>query len=192
MLKTTRLCRGVGDNAARALHHRTPRGRSARCADRHSLLRRLPLRHPPGPRRMGRLDLPDGAGPRDRRQRGEGRRGGREMEARRHGRASAVSSIPAASAKPAEQGGAVLRAGHDPDLQRLRARRQDADLRRLLDAHHRGRGLRAAHSGWHAAGSRGAAAMRRHHHLFAAAPFRRQGRATRSRWSVWAGSATWR
>ena len=36
-------------------------------ADRHPVLRRLPLRHPPGARRVGRLDLPDGAGPRDRR-----------------------------------------------------------------------------------------------------------------------------
>ena len=55
--------------AARAVHHRAPRAGPARRADRHPLLRRLPLRHPPGARRVGRLDLPDGAGPRDRRPR---------------------------------------------------------------------------------------------------------------------------
>ena len=51
----------------RPLHHRAPRPGPARRRDRDPLLRRLPLRHPPGPRRVGRRDLPDGARPRDRR-----------------------------------------------------------------------------------------------------------------------------
>ena len=43
--------------------------RAARRADRHQVRRHLPLRHPPGPRGVGRGHLPDGPRPRDRRRR---------------------------------------------------------------------------------------------------------------------------
>ncbi len=74
------------------------------------VLRHLPLRHPPGPRRMGQLALPDGAGPRDRGRRHRGRRGGHAGSRPATRSASAASSIPAAPARTCRVGaGAVLR-----------------------------------------------------------------------------------
>ena len=55
------------EQAVRARHHRAPRPAPARRGDRHRVRRHLPLRHPPGPRGVGRGPVPDGARPRDRR-----------------------------------------------------------------------------------------------------------------------------
>ena len=58
--------------------------------------------------------------------------------------------------------------------------------------HHRRRGLRAAHPRVDPARPRRAAAVRGHHHLFAAEALRRQGRRQGRRGRAWADWGTWR
>ncbi len=156
-----------------------PEGR----ADRDPVLRRLPLRHPPGPRRVGQLDLPDGARPRDRGPRRRGRAGGEEVQGRAISSASAAWSTRAASCATCGRGmeqfcekGAAITYNGDRDGP------QDADPGRLLDAGRGDRALRAEDPRGPRPGGRRAAAVRGHHDLLAAAPVRRQeGRPRRRR-----------
>ena len=80
-----RVRRARRQGSAGAHHHRAPRGPRVRCADRHQVRRYLPLGHPPGPRGLGRGDLPDGPGPRDRRRRRRGRLRRHQVRRRRPG-----------------------------------------------------------------------------------------------------------
>ena len=81
-----RPCHRRPRQALRAQHRRAPRPTSARRGDRHQVRRHLPLRHPPGTGEVGRGDLPDGPGPRDRRRRPRGRPRGHQVRRRRPGR----------------------------------------------------------------------------------------------------------
>ena len=174
------LCGLERDLRARARHHPAPRARAAGRAARRALLRRLPLGPAPGAERMAghHADrLPLRAGPRDRRPRGEGgrRRSGssrkatwrrwaawwtRAARAPRAGKgrsSSARARRPSPTTRPTSTSGGVTYGGYSDEPRRRR-------------------GLRAAGLGPARPGGRGAAAVRRHHHLFAAAPLeRRQG-----------------
>ena len=124
---------------------------------------------------MGRRQpVSDGAGARDRRHGRAGRQRGEEVQGRRHrGSRLLRRFLPQVRAMRCRRG-AVLPRRDDADLQRPRTRQPDPDPGRLLDPRHRRRGLRAARPRRHPAGTRRAAAVRGHHHLFAAAPLRPQ------------------
>ncbi len=176
--------------AARPAHHRAPRAAAARRRDRHPVLRRLPLRHPPGARRVVGRDLPDGAGPRDRRARRAGRRRGHAASRSATSRASAAWSTRAAPARPCEERPrAVLREGDraapTTAPRWTGRRRRTAATRREIVVDER---VRAADPRRARPGGRRAAAVRGHHHLLAAAPVglqagrpRRRGRPRRPR-----------
>ena len=92
------------------------RARPARRADRHSLLRRLPLRHPPGARRVEQLDLSrwcratrsSAASPRS--------ATSQEMEAGRHRRRRLLRRFLPPTAKPAAPARSNIASGHDAHL----------------------------------------------------------------------------
>ncbi len=76
--------------------------------------------------------------------------------------------------------GELLRDRPPDDLRQLRSGREDPDLRRLLDADRRGRGLRPQDPGVPRSGRSRAAPVRGHHDLLPASPRRRvQGHARR-------------
>ena len=139
-----------------------------------ALLRHLPLRHPPGPRRVGRrpptrwcpATRSSGRVARGRAPRSTALRRRRPRRRRLHGRLVPGSARPAA---PATSSTAAK--GNTAHLQRHREATATLDLRRLLDAHRR---RPSASSLKIPEGldldARGAAPVRRHHHVLAAAP----------------------
>ena len=158
--------------------------------DRHPLLRRLPLRPPPGAQRVGRHRLPDGAGPRDRRPR-HAAWARRCTELKAGDLAGVGCMVDSCRTCPTCQRGprAVLRERRHLHLQRPETRPAGIDLRRLLEPHRRRRGLRAegvADSSTSPA--RRAAAVRR-----ASPPTRRcaTGRSARAARSASSASAAW-
>ena len=96
---------------------RAPRAGSPRRADRHPLLRRLPLRPAPGPQRVAGHHVSHRAGARDRRpgERG-GRRGHQLQGRRRRGRRLHGRLLPAPARLP-RRARAVLRERHRVHLQ---------------------------------------------------------------------------
>ncbi len=155
------------------------------------LLRYLPLRHPPGAQRVGRLDVSHGPRPRDRRPRHGGGRPGHPLQARRPGRRRRAWSTPAASAPTAR-----------PDLENYCVRKASsapttpaATTARMVYGGYSNNIVcdqRYVHSIspklQRQARRRRASALRRHHHLLAAAPLEARAPATRSASSAWAAS----
>ena len=79
--------RDARTNGSACAIHLRPTGAACRGRrDRHPLLRRVSLRHPPGSERLGDLDVPDGSGSRDRGAGHRGRRRGHKVPGRRSGR----------------------------------------------------------------------------------------------------------
>ena len=107
-------------------------GRS-RHPHRYPVLRHLPLRHPPGTGRMGRHALPDGAGPRDRRQGGASWLRGQEVQGRRHRRRGLLRRLLPDLRRLQGASSSICEKGDGLHLQRHRDGPQDPDLRRLLD-----------------------------------------------------------
>ena len=113
-------------------------------------------------------------GPRDRRPRHRGRRRGHPLQGRRprggrlHGR-----QLPAL--RPVPQGrGAAVPGRHDADLWRPRPHHAGDHPWRLFQARRGAAGVRAARARWARPRPRRPAAVRRHHHLFAAAHLERR------------------
>jgi hypothetical protein len=156
--------------AARSDGHHPPRAGPARRPDRHRLLRRLPLRPAHRARRMGRHPVPVRAGPRDRRPRLERRRPRPQLQGRRPGRRRLHGRQLPALRGLRRRPGKLLRR-HGRHLQRRHRGRTRPHAGRLCRADRRARALRAARDApGRAAGRRGAAAVRGHHHVFSAAP----------------------
>ena len=170
-----RLCRR---QAARADRHRAPGARSERRPDRHRLLRRLPFGSPHGALRMGRNALSVRPGPRDRRPCQRGRRGGRRVQGRRHGRRRLPGRQLPALPRLRGRARAILRGRLHGDLQLRRppTRRaiRSAAMRERIVVDEK---FVLQHPPSRGAARRGRApALRRHHHLFAAAPLERRAR----------------
>ena len=145
-MKIPRVCRTQGRRPAGAVDHRPSRAGPARRGDRHPLLRRLPLRHPPGPRRVGRARCSrwcpatrsSAASPRSGTEVDQPSSVGRPRRRRLHGRLLSASARPAVAGQEqfCEKGAAFTYNSH-------RDGPEDADLRRLLDADRGRRALRA-------------------------------------------------
>ncbi len=174
-----------------SLHHQPPRSPREGRRDRHSLLRRLPLRPAPGPQRVEQHRLSLRARARDRRPGHQGRLRRYEIQGRRprcrrlHGRL-----LPQVSRLQGRHG-AVLRSRSCLHLQRRGQAPRRADLWGILRARGRRRGFRAeglrqARSGRHCSAS-----LRGHHHVLAAAPLESRPAARRSVSSVLADLGIW-
>ena len=87
--------------------------------------------------------------------------------------------------------GSVLPQGLRPDLQQPRLSRRHDQQGRLHRPYRRPRPFRPEGPRRHGRQPRRAIAVRRHHHLLAAAPVSTSARAPRWRWSGSAASATW-
>ena len=113
--------------------HREPRPPRRRRRDRDPLLRRLPLRHPPGAQRMGRHRPSPGPRPRDRRPRHRRRRRRHPLQARRPRRRRLHRRLLPRLRPTADRGeehtAATAATAH---LQRPRPPRRRPHLRRLL------------------------------------------------------------
>ena len=135
MTKTPAYDRARRRQAARPVPDRAPRAGPHRRRDRHPVLRRLPLRPPPGARRVGRARSSRWS-PATRSSAGSPPVGaevtrfkvGRPRRRRLHGRL--LPHLRPCRARPR----AVLREGRGLHLQRHRDGPRDADLRRLLAA----------------------------------------------------------
>ena len=136
------------------------------------VLRRLPLRHPPGARRVGRRDLPDGARPRDRRPRRPASAPRSRSSRSATSPASAAWSTRAATCAPCREGleqfcETGMRAAPTTAPRWTGRRRPTAATRRSIVVDE---DFVAAHPRRARSRRRRAAALRRHHHLLAAAP----------------------
>ncbi len=157
--------------ARRRPRHPAPRARPGRRADRHRLLRRLPFR--PAHRAFGMAGHPVSvrAGPRDRRPCQRGRQRRQRLQGRRYRR----RRMPGRQLPPLRvlqrRAGAVLHERLRRHLQRANRGRPGPHAGRLCAADRGGAALRAeGPPSGRPAGRGGAAAVRGHHHLFAAAP----------------------
>ena len=146
----------------RTIERRDPRPEGRR--DRHPVRRHLPLRHPPGARRVGRGDLPDGARPRDRRRR-HARSAPRSRKYKvgdRVGVGCFVDSCRECENCQAGEEQYCLK-GEVADLQRHRSTTARPTYGGYSHADRRRRELRARASPRASRSTRRAAALRRHH-----------------------------
>ena len=168
-----RLCRLQRPERHGAVRVHSPGAARQRRAHRHPLLRRLPLRPAPGPQRLAqhRLSLPPRA--RDRRPGGRGGSGRQALPGGGlGGRGLPRGQLPRLRRMQRGSRG-VLQERRDADLQRQGPADRRGHAGRLLVAHRRARGFRAAHARGPRPGACRAVALRRHHDLFAAAALER-------------------